>query len=125
MHTRIFVSIVSVLVYCSYCQLLDQSVSDAQARFAVDIMGQICGLDNCVFSPYSIFNVLSMVELAAGGETSKQMVETLKIEREDKEEFHSQVGAVKQLLLQENPGRTGVELRVTDLERGGQQGKGY
>jgi len=47
--------------------LVDEQLSAAQARFAVDLMDEICGVENCVFSPYSVFNVLSMVALGAKG----------------------------------------------------------
>eukprot|EP01025_Chloroclados_australasicus_P037091 TRINITY_DN377_c1_g2_i2.p1 TRINITY_DN377_c1_g2~~TRINITY_DN377_c1_g2_i2.p1 ORF type:complete len:486 (+),score=50.24 TRINITY_DN377_c1_g2_i2:201-1460(+) len=92
------------------------ALSTAQARFAVDLMGQICEQQNCVFSPYSIFNLLSMVTMGAKGNTSAQMMNVLQASQNNFEnnlEFHEKVGHLKSNLLQANDVE-GVEFRVAD-----------
>eukprot|EP01024_Parvocaulis_polyphysoides_P046175 TRINITY_DN4335_c1_g1_i2.p1 TRINITY_DN4335_c1_g1~~TRINITY_DN4335_c1_g1_i2.p1 ORF type:complete len:217 (+),score=23.43 TRINITY_DN4335_c1_g1_i2:85-735(+) len=94
----------------------DTELSAAQARFAVDLMGEVCGMENCVFSPYSIFNILAMVAMGSRGETSDQIIGVLQAGQDSFQNniaFHEQVGVLKQRLAETNA-LEGVEFRVAD-----------
>eukprot|EP01025_Chloroclados_australasicus_P016243 TRINITY_DN1806_c0_g1_i4.p2 TRINITY_DN1806_c0_g1~~TRINITY_DN1806_c0_g1_i4.p2 ORF type:complete len:190 (+),score=27.31 TRINITY_DN1806_c0_g1_i4:223-792(+) len=75
--------------------------SIAQASFAVEMMEKLCGMENCVFSPYSIYNILGMVLLAAGGNTETQLIEAMAIEGvyQNNGQLHELIGGTKTDLL--------------------------
>eukprot|EP01023_Acetabularia_acetabulum_P030988 TRINITY_DN2917_c2_g1_i1.p1 TRINITY_DN2917_c2_g1~~TRINITY_DN2917_c2_g1_i1.p1 ORF type:complete len:410 (-),score=73.28 TRINITY_DN2917_c2_g1_i1:292-1521(-) len=110
-----------VLVICTLCGVVSSQVEDlgvgvSQAHFAVDLVDQLCGAENCVFSPYSIFNVLAMLAMGAKGNTSEQMMRVLQggeIQYQNNLTFHTLVGDMKNDLAL-GATKEGVEFSVAD-----------
>eukprot|EP01023_Acetabularia_acetabulum_P009437 TRINITY_DN14230_c0_g1_i1.p1 TRINITY_DN14230_c0_g1~~TRINITY_DN14230_c0_g1_i1.p1 ORF type:complete len:270 (+),score=33.93 TRINITY_DN14230_c0_g1_i1:263-1072(+) len=69
-----------LMIWCIFFTLLKKmhsyewtQLSDANNEFGLMLHGEICGSQNCVFSPFSISTACAMLLAGAAGETSKQM----------------------------------------------------
>eukprot|EP01025_Chloroclados_australasicus_P006093 TRINITY_DN1199_c1_g1_i1.p2 TRINITY_DN1199_c1_g1~~TRINITY_DN1199_c1_g1_i1.p2 ORF type:complete len:411 (+),score=40.28 TRINITY_DN1199_c1_g1_i1:112-1344(+) len=91
-------------------------LSQIQTRFGLKMMETVCSDKNCVFSPYSIYNVLGMVLMAAGGNTEGELMNALNLAGifENDQELHESIGEIKQFLLQGAIQTNDTELDLAD-----------
>eukprot|EP01025_Chloroclados_australasicus_P056008 TRINITY_DN687_c0_g1_i1.p1 TRINITY_DN687_c0_g1~~TRINITY_DN687_c0_g1_i1.p1 ORF type:complete len:412 (+),score=58.16 TRINITY_DN687_c0_g1_i1:115-1350(+) len=110
------------LAILSSATIQDQHVLDnsslklAQSEFSMRLMEAVCGTENCVFSPYSIYNVMGMVLMAAGGNTEAELMTALQLTGrfDNDEKLHAAIGEVKQQLLLGASENESTELNLAD-----------
>eukprot|EP01025_Chloroclados_australasicus_P058137 TRINITY_DN727_c0_g1_i1.p1 TRINITY_DN727_c0_g1~~TRINITY_DN727_c0_g1_i1.p1 ORF type:complete len:427 (-),score=50.10 TRINITY_DN727_c0_g1_i1:706-1986(-) len=66
----------------------------AQTSFGLSMMTEVCEQNkNCVFSPYSVYNALGMLLLAANGNTESQLMDVMELSQfENVDEMHEIIG---------------------------------